>query len=752
MGDAFAIFVGYTSAKLNYRYGLAGKGWLPLLRNSGRLFCVALTVFACSLSGCNGGSSSSKGGSATAPAVASVSPTTVLAGAADTTVTLAGSGFTSITSVSLNHVTEATTFVSASQVTAVVPAAQLATAASLSLTASNGIAVSTPISFTINNPAPVVSSLSVAGLTVGSVPATITVTGTGFVASSTVQVNGSARTTTFVNGTQLSFAPTVADLAAPGTLAVTVSNAAPGGGTAAAVNLTVTAGTPMIASVSPNSILTGSADTTVTITGTNFLSTSVAYLGSSTALATTYVSSTEIKAVVPTASLTSLGWLALTVQTPSATSASSITAIPVVKTLAINANHIVYDPYNRKLWATTGPTPRSLVSIDPATGTMGTPVPLSDTPYALAISDSGKTLYALSVTAVFRYDMTTNISASAPAPALLTTAQGFSIAPGTENELLLGASAAGTTTIKVYDYDTSTNIVTARTGSATIASHYGYCPVFLNSAYLINPFNTQAEVDLYPVDGTGIGSVAATYTSSSPSEQSGCMKVAGNVGYSSTGNVYTFAPTATPASITKTATINLAPTSVQAYTGTPVAPDLSLHQVFFGTVYSGNGPESLTSASTDTNQVLSTLTLPLASLTSNSTLYYSDDLFRWGQDGLALLMRDDLGTTGSLVVLLRGPFVVPGELSSNTAASITSVSSSTLAVGSGNTVLTLTGSNFVPGVAVTWNGSYRTTSIVDPTHLTVAIPASDVAAAATGTLVATNPGAPASSALTVTVQ
>ncbi len=31
----------------------------------------------------------------------------------------------------------------------------------------------------------------------------------------------------------------------------------------------------------------------------------------------------------------------------------------------------------------------------------------------------------------------------------------------------------------------------------------------------------------------------------------------------------------------------------------------------------------------------------------------------------------------------------------------------------GNTLLTLTGSNFLPGVAVTWNGSYRTTTIVD---------------------------------------
>lgn len=712
---------------------------------------MVLTVFVCSLCGCDGGSSSSKGGSATAPTVTSVTPATVLAGAADTTITVGGSGFTSITAVSLNNVTEATTYVSASQVTAVVPAAQLATAASLSLSATNGVAASTSITFAVNNPAPVVSALSVTGLTVASAPAAITVTGTGFVSSSTVQVNGSARTTTFVSATQLSFSPTVADLAQPGTLAVTVSNAAPGGGTSAAVNIAVIAGSPTITSVSPNSILTGSADTTVTVTGSNFLSTSVAMIGP-TALATTYVSSTQIKAVVPEASLTSLGWLALTVQTPTAGSASSILAIQVVKTVSIAANHIVYDPYTRMLWATIGattgtPTSNSLVSIDPATGAIGTTVALSDTPYALALSDAGDTLYALSATAVFRYDITTNTVTSAVAPSSLITSQGFSIAPGTENELLLGASSTGTTTIQVYDYNTSTNTVTARAGSTSMSYHYGYCPVFLNSGYLINPYNSISDVNLYPVSSTGLGSVSATYTSSVSGEESGCMKTSGTLGYSTTGNIYAFTPT----SITKAATLNLGQNSVQALTGTPIALDFSLHQAFFGTVVNGGGPESLTSADTNTNQVVS-LTLPLASVAPDSNLYYSDDLYRWGQDGLALLLRDDLGTATPMLVLMRGPFVVPGELSSNTAASLTSASLTTVAVGSFNTVLTLTGSNFVPGVAVTWNGSYRTTTLVNSTQLLVNIPASDFAAAGVGTLVATNPGAPASSSLTVTVQ
>jgi hypothetical protein len=91
-------------------------------------------------------------------------------------------------------------------------------------------------------------------------------------------------------------------------------------------------------------------------------------------------------------------------------------------------------------------------------------------------------------------------------------------------------------------------------------------------------------------------------------------------------------------------------------------------------------------------------------------------------------------------------------MNQNSAAVLSSSSVTTVAHGSGNTLLTLTGSNFVPGVAVMWNGSYRTTTIVDATHLTVAIPASDLATVGTASVAVVNPGAANSSALTITIQ
>jgi hypothetical protein len=66
-------------------------------------------------------------------------------------------------------------------------------------------------------------------------------------------------------------------------------------------------------------------------------------------------------------------------------------------------------------------------------------------------------------------------------------------------------------------------------------------------------------------------------------------------------------------------------------------------------------------------------------------------------------------------------------------------------------MLTLTGNNFLPGVAVTWNGLYRTTTVVDSSHITVAIPASDLSTTGSATVIATNPGAPASGSLTIAI-
>jgi trimeric autotransporter adhesin len=72
--------------------------------------------------------------------------------------------------------------------------------------------------------------------------------------------------------------------------------------------------------------------------------------------------------------------------------------------------------------------------------------------------------------------------------------------------------------------------------------------------------------------------------------------------------------------------------------------------------------------------------------------------------------------------------------------------------GSGNLYVTITGSGFVAGAVARWNGAERTSYFIDSSHLKVAIPASDVSSAGTGSLTVLNPGAAApSGAVTVTI-
>jgi hypothetical protein len=77
---------------------------------------------------------------------------------------------------------------------------------------------------------PTITSLSPANATAGSGDFWLTVNGTGFVANSVVQWNGSPRTTTVMDGGQLMAYISNADISAPGTADVTVLNPPESGG------------------------------------------------------------------------------------------------------------------------------------------------------------------------------------------------------------------------------------------------------------------------------------------------------------------------------------------------------------------------------------------------------------------------------------------------------------------------------------------------------------------------------------------
>ena len=124
-------------------------------------------------------------------------------------------------------------------------------------------------------PAPTLTLLSPSSVTAGGAGFTLTVTGTNFVSASVVQWNGSDLTTSFVSSTQLTAPISASDISTAGTVAVTVLNPAPGGGTSGSLTFTINpAPSIAVSSVSPNSLTLvqggGSQSVTLNLTRTNY--------------------------------------------------------------------------------------------------------------------------------------------------------------------------------------------------------------------------------------------------------------------------------------------------------------------------------------------------------------------------------------------------------------------------------------------------------------------------------------------------
>ena len=149
----------------------------------------------------------------------------------------------------------ATTFVSATRLTARILASDIANLGTASITVFNpasgggGGGVSNAANLTIAtlNPAPTITQISPNLVTTGGAAFTLTVTGTGFTPSSTVRMNGAERLTMYVSNTTLTIQIGASEIVNQSVAQINVFNAPPGGGASNTALLTV-AGT--VASIS----------------------------------------------------------------------------------------------------------------------------------------------------------------------------------------------------------------------------------------------------------------------------------------------------------------------------------------------------------------------------------------------------------------------------------------------------------------------------------------------------------------------
>lgn len=258
------------------------------------------------------------------PNINRISPSYAAPGGAQFTLTVNGSNFMSggVSTVRWNGTDKPTTYVSATQLTATIAAADIASAGTAQVTVFNvtpGGGTSNAAVFTIgnSNPSPTITSLSPSSGTAGGGGFTLAVNGTNFANGvSTVRWNGTNRTTTYVSATQLTAAISAADIAAGGTALVSVVNSIPGGGTSGNSSFTINNPSPTISSISPDTATRGGQAFNLTVNGTNFVygNTSVRWNGGNRS--TTVLSPTQVIAAITAADIASAGTATITVYNP----------------------------------------------------------------------------------------------------------------------------------------------------------------------------------------------------------------------------------------------------------------------------------------------------------------------------------------------------------------------------------------------------------------------------------------------------
>jgi uncharacterized repeat protein (TIGR01451 family) len=504
---------------------------------------------------------------------------------------------------------------------------------------------------------------------------------------------------------------------------------------------------PSLTAISPSFVPADSGDFTLTVNGSEFTPRSkVRWNG--TALATSYVNANQLTATVPNSRINAMGWAWISISNPMPDGGDSTNlALTVFRQISLDMNHLLYDPFTRKIYATipsTAPqvTGNSIVAIDPATGQLASPINIGSEPNRLTESDDGVFLYAGidGALSLRRLNLITG------APSVLYPLKTPGGTPSTARDIAVMSRHHNTLAVDLGSFngiglfDISGNTGTMR---ANLTGPYTGSSLAFGSASTVYSYDIDTSGALFyrwNVTDTGLTEIDGT-TLDGLGGFSGGFKLNEGLVYG-VGGGFANPNNPHPTQLGQYQ-VDLEGGFGNAIFGDSVAPDASIDRVFsLGTNLAGT--EYAVLAAYDQTRFVMVGFTPFTLLTGN-------DLVRWGQDGLAFLVPpQNTAGTGQLI-LLRGPFVLPSWANQNPVPTLISSSPSSVAHGGGNFYLTVTGTSFVPGAVVLWNGAARTSTYVNATKVRVAIPAADIVNRGTVSLTAVNPGTSASNAISFTI-
>ncbi len=363
------------------------------------------------LAGCGSGTGGSSAPSGPTPTITAISPNSAVAGGAAFTLTINGTNFVAASMVNFGGTARTTTFVSATQLAAAIPAAAIASASTLGVTVTNPApdgGDSNAVSFATFTPTPTITAISPNSAVAGGAPFMLTITGTNFTFTTGWTVNFGATAiggNTPGSSTQLrAFIPASA-IASAGNLAVSVTP--PGAGTSNAVIFTTTNGTfpvPTITYLSPSCAPVGAQSLTLEVNGSNFAGGSVVRWNGGDQ-PTTVFGGDGLIAQIPSGDIASAGTSTVTVFNPSPGGGSSNSSTFTVGTGAVSPQSIAVDSTGRFVYVANEGCEGdfsefvgsvSMYAINPTTGALtsiGSPVAADFGAKSVTVDPSGKFAY-----------------------------------------------------------------------------------------------------------------------------------------------------------------------------------------------------------------------------------------------------------------------------------------------------------------------------------------------------------------------
>jgi hypothetical protein len=717
----------------------------------------------------------------TVPSLGSLQPSSAVVGGAAFRLAVDGGPFTSAGIVQWNGANLATTYAGSSELTAIVPARDLTAAATAQISVTIPGGVSNSLGFTIDNPVPATTSLSPPRAIVAGAGFTLTVNGTGFVSGSTVLWNGSSRTTTFVSATQIAAAIAASDIAVAGAATVTVANPSPGGGTSSpGLTFNIENPAPGSTSLTPSSVAALGAQFTLTVNGSNFVASSSA-LWNGSALTTTYVSASQLTAVVPASNIASPGSASVTVSNPGPGGGTSapltftiVNPAPAPTSLSptnlvaggaafnLTVNGTDFESNSVVLWngsprttiygsansLTASITAADIANPGTANVTVMTPAPGGGTSGAIAfiIDNPAPVAGSLSPASV--------ISGSG---AFTLTVTGSQFVPGATVEW--NGSARTTTFV-------SDALVTAAIDSTDVAAAGTALVKVVNPA----PGGGASKALLFTVDNP-VPVAGALSPSSVTFGASGFTLTVTGSGFVNTSTVRWGSAALTTTFLTSGMLTAAVPASDVASAGkayvlvTNPGPGGGASNVLS---FSIDNPVpvagSLSPASATAGGAAFSLAVHGSNFISGAAVLWNGanraTTFVSATQLTASILAGDIAAGGAATVSVSNP--APGGGPSNQlqftidnpAPTITALSPASATNGSAAFTLTVYGTGFQANSTVLWNGAARATTYVGPYRLTAAITAADIATvgAADVTVTTPAPGGGTSAAATFTIK